>query len=83
MKVLQSNQFVHLSEIKFLDFRVFSLDVTAAILVFLNNESAAMLVSPTNPPGIELYYHANVFFVSLEKHSNSLFFGFIEPRILA
>ena len=28
----------------------------------LSNGTAAMLVSPTNPPGIELYYHANVFF---------------------
>ena len=31
-------------------YRVFSRDVTGA----------AMLVSPTNPLGIELYYHANV-----------------------
>ena len=42
--------------------RVFSGDVTAAILVYLNNGMAAMLVYPTNTPGIELYYHANVFF---------------------
>ena len=48
-------------------YRVISRDVTAAMLVFLNNGKAAMLVSPTNPPGIELYYHANVFFVSVEK----------------
>ena len=41
---------------------VFSRDDTAAMLVFLNKETAAMLVSPTNPPGIELYYHVNVFF---------------------
>ena len=40
----------------------FSLDVTAAILVSLNKGTAAILVSPTNPPGIELFYHANVFF---------------------
>ena len=32
------------------------------MLVSLNKETAAMLVSPTNPPGIELCYHANVFF---------------------
>ena len=31
--------------------RVFSRDVMAAMLVFLNNGTAAMLVSPTNPPG--------------------------------
>ena len=42
--------------------RVFSRDVTAARLVFLNNGTAGMLVSPTSPPGFELYYHANVFF---------------------
>ena len=43
-------------------YRVFSCDVTAAKLVYLNNGTAAMLVNPTNPPGIELYYHANIFF---------------------
>ena len=41
---------------------VFSRDVTAAPLVSLNKGMATMLVSPTNPLGIELYYHANVFF---------------------
>ena len=41
---------------------VFLRDVTADMLVSLNKRPAAMLVSPTNPPGIELYYHANVFF---------------------
>mgnify|MGYP006896105218 CR=1 FL=1 len=34
---------------------VFSRDVTAAILVSLNKGTAAMLVSPTNPPRIELF----------------------------
>ena len=47
--------------------RVFSRDVMAAMLVFLNNGTAAILVSPTNPPGIELYYHANVFFCFGER----------------
>ena len=42
--------------------RVFSRDVTAAMLVSLNKGTAAMLVSPTNPLGIELYSYANVFF---------------------
>ena len=46
---------------------VFSCDITAAMLVFLNNGMAAMLVSPTNPPGIELYYHANVFYCFVGK----------------
>ena len=32
--------------------RVLSYDVIAVMLVFLNNETAAMLVFPTNPPGI-------------------------------
>ena len=41
---------------------VFSRDFTAAMLVSLNKETAAMLVYPTYPLGIELYYHANVFF---------------------
>ena len=48
--------------VSYLGYRVFSRDVTAAMLVSLNKGTAAMLVSPTNPPGIELYYHANLFF---------------------
>ena len=28
--------------------------------MFLNNETAVMLVYPTSPPGIELHYRANV-----------------------
>ena len=39
---------------------VFSRDVTVAMLVYLNNRKAAMLLFPTNPLGIELCYHANV-----------------------
>ena len=42
--------------------RAFSRDVTETMLVYLNNGTAAMLLYPTNPPGIELYCHANVFF---------------------
>ena len=45
-------------------YRVFSHDVTAAILVSQNNETAAMLVSQTNPVGIELFSYANAFFCS-------------------
>ena len=44
-----------------LDYRVFTSDVTSAMLVYLNNRTAAMLVSPTNPLGIELFYHATLF----------------------
>ena len=43
-------------------YRVFSHDVTAAILVSQNNETAAMLVSQTNPLGVELFSYANAFF---------------------
>ena len=45
-------------------YRVFSHDVTAAILVSQNNESAAMLVSQTTPVGIELFSYVNAFFCS-------------------
>ena len=45
-----------------LDDRAFSHDVTAAISVFQNNETAAMLVYPENPLGVELFSHANAFF---------------------
>ena len=43
-------------------YRVFSHDVTAAILVSQNNETAAMLVSQTNPLGVEIFSYANTFF---------------------
>ena len=42
--------------------RVFSRDVTAAMLVSLHKGTAAMLVSPIKPPGIEPCSYANVFF---------------------
>ena len=44
--------------------RVFSHDVTAAILVSQNNETAAILVSQTSPVGVELFSYANTFFCS-------------------
>ena len=40
----------------------FSLDVTATMLVSLNKGTAVMLVPQTDPPEIELYSYANVFF---------------------
>ena len=43
-------------------YRVFSHDVTAAILVSQNNETAAMLVSQTNPVGVELFSYVKTFF---------------------
>ena len=45
-------------------YRVFSHDVTAAILVSQNNETAAMLVSQTRPLGVELFSYSNAFFCS-------------------
>ena len=45
-------------------YRAFSHDVTAAILVFQNNEMAAMLVSQQNPLGVERLSHVNDFFCS-------------------
>ena len=42
--------------------RVFSHDVTAPILVSQNTETAAILVSQTNPLGVELFSYANAFF---------------------
>ena len=41
---------------------MFSHDVTKAILVSRNNETAAMLVSQTSPVGVELFSYANDFF---------------------
>ena len=45
-------------------YRVFSHNVTAAILLSQNNETAAMLVSQANPVGVELFSYANAFFSS-------------------
>ena len=42
--------------------RVFSHDVTAAILVSQNNETAAVLIYQTNPVRVELFSYANAFF---------------------
>ena len=57
--ILPANIFVTSNVVTY---RVFSHDVTAAILVSQNNETAAMLVSQTNPLGIELFSYANAFF---------------------
>ena len=43
---------------------MFSHDVTAAILVFQNNEMVTMLVAHTIPVGVELFSYANAFFCS-------------------
>ena len=44
--------------------RVFSHDVTAAMLESQNKETAAMLVSQTSSVGVELFSYANAFFCS-------------------
>ena len=44
--------------------RAFSHDVRAAILVFQNHETAAMLVYQENHLGVELFSHVNDFFCS-------------------
>ena len=43
--------------------RAYSKDVTAAILVFQNNETAAMLVYQDNPVGIELFSYVKTCFL--------------------
>ena len=40
-------------------FGVFSHEVTAVILVSQNNETVAMLVSQTNPMGVELFFSSS------------------------
>ena len=45
-----------------LQYRAFSHDVTAAILMSQNNETAAMLVSQVNPVGVELFSYVKTFF---------------------
>ena len=45
-------------------YKVFSHDVTAAILVSKNNKTAVMLVSQTSPVGVKLFSYANHFFCS-------------------
>ena len=58
--LFEANIFIRI-EIHFV-YRVFSHDVTAAMLVSQNKEMAAMLVPQTKPLGIELYFYANTFF---------------------
>ena len=44
--------------------RSFSHDVTAAILVYQNNETAAILVYQTNPVGVKLFSYVKTLFCS-------------------
>ena len=43
---------------------MYSHDVMAAISVFQNNETVAMLVYQDNPVGIELFFYVKTFFCS-------------------
>ena len=47
-------------------YRAFSHDVTAAILVVQNNETAVLLVFQTNPVGVELFSYIKTFVCSNE-----------------
>ena len=48
---------------EYLHYRAFSHDVTAAILVFQNNETAGMLMYQTSPGGVEkLFSYLNTSF---------------------
>ena len=49
-------------------YRAFSHDVTAAMLVYRNKGTAAILVYQANPLGIELYFYANTFFSLAAGH---------------
>ena len=51
-------------------YRVFSHDVTVAILVFQNNDVVAMLVFQTNPMGVGLFCYINNFFCSHKSAMN-------------
>ena len=42
--------------------RAYADDVMSSILVFQNNETAAMLFYRTNPVGVQLYSYVNTFF---------------------
>ena len=48
----------------FLNNTAFSSDVTSAMLVSQNNETAAMLVPQTSPLGVETLSYVKVFFCS-------------------
>ena len=55
-------------------------EVTAAMLVSPNNEMAAMLVSRSNPPGIESYYYAKLGYSFLLKIHAFLQVGFLKDE---
>ena len=70
----------------FIIYRAFSDDVTAAILVFQNNDTTAMLVCQPDPMGAELFSLVNTFFCSnkfawLPEHvSETLYMRFSKEK---
>ena len=58
--LLAKNKETHVKLSRF--YRAFLHDVTVAILVSQNNETAAMLVYQTNPLGVELFCYVNTSF---------------------
>ena len=50
---------------------MFSLYVTAAILVSQNSETVVMLVSQTNPVGVELFLMQTLSFVPINLHTDA------------
>ena len=60
-------------------YSAFSYDVTAAILVFQNKETAAILMYQAIPPGIKLYFYATIVFCFSKEDSalQSLNFAFL------
>lgn len=51
-------------------YRVFTRDVVEAMLVSINKETVAMLVSQTNPQGLSSILTETLAFVSVEKLGN-------------
>ena len=54
-------------ESNLLVYRAFSRGVLSAMLVYLNNEKSAMLVSQINPVGVELFCNAKTFFCFIKQ----------------
>ena len=60
--IVSEHQMAAVTSFETLHNRVFLNDVTAALLVSQDNETAAILVSQTNLVGEELFSYANAFF---------------------
>ena len=58
-----------MAAVTWLSYRAFSHDVTATILLFQSNETAAMLVFQTSPVGVGLFSYINALFVPINLHN--------------